>query len=173
MSVIKHLAAGAALALLVTLGVTSPAGAQNSAGAQSSSDETQHQLNLAAARANRKAIVGENMNLTPDQAKAFWPVYDAYEAKMDKLDDRHFAEIKDYAAHYQNLTNDDATKKLDEVMQIRQERLDIQKEYIPKFRAVVSPILTARFFQIDNKLNAMIQYQIAKIVPLAGMAGSQ
>jgi hypothetical protein len=168
MSVIKHLAAGAALALLFTLSVAYPARAQGSGDA-----ESQHQLNLKAARADRKAIVGENMNLTPDQAKAFWPVYNAYEAKMDKLDDQHFAEIKDYAAHYQTLTDDDATKKLDAVMQLRQERLDVQKEFIPKFRAVVSPILTARFFQIDNKLNAMVQYQIAKIVPLAGMAGSQ
>jgi hypothetical protein len=45
-------------------------------------------------RARRKAIVGAKMNLTAAQAKAFWPLYDGYEAKMDKLDDRHAAEAR-------------------------------------------------------------------------------
>jgi hypothetical protein len=43
-------------------------------------------MDLAPGRADRKAIVGANMNLTEAQAKAFWPLYDAYEARMDKLE---------------------------------------------------------------------------------------
>jgi hypothetical protein len=163
MRVIKYLAAGAALAIFCTLGVVHPAAAQTS----SSSGKTQRQLDIAAARADRKAIVGANMNLTEAQAKAFWPLYDAYEAKMDKLDDRHAAEVKTYAEHYQTLTDDDATKKLDEVIAIKQARLNVQREFVPKFRAAVASINTTRFFQIDNKLSAMIQCDIAQIVPLA------
>jgi hypothetical protein len=163
MSVIKHLAAAAALAIVCTLGLVHPAAAQTS----SSPGKTQRQLDIAAARADRKAIVGANMNLTEAQAKAFWPLYDAYEARMDKLDDRHAAEVKAYAEHYQTLTEDDATSKLDEVIAIKQARLDVQKEFVPKFRAAVSSINTTRFYQIDNKLSAMIQCDIAQIVPLA------
>jgi hypothetical protein len=163
MSVIKHLAAGAALAIVCTVGLVYPAAAQTS----SSPGRTQRQLDVAAARADRKAIVGANMNLTEAQAKAFWPLYDAYEARMDKLDDRHAAEVKAYAEHYQTLTEDDATSKLDEVIAIKQARLDVQKEFVPKFRAAVSSINTTRFYQIDNKLSAMIQCDIAQIVPLA------
>ena len=107
------------------------------------------------------------MNLTEAQAKAFWPLYDAYEAKMDKLDDRHAAEVKEYAAHYQTLTDQDATNKLDEVIAIKQARLNVQKEFVPRFRTAISSIGTTRFFQIDNKLSAMIQCDIAQIVPLA------
>jgi hypothetical protein len=163
MSVTKYLAAGAALAIFCTCGAARPAAAQTN----SSSAKTQRQLDIAAARADRKAIVGANMNLTEAQAKAFWPLYDAYEAKMDKLDDRHAAEVKAFAQHYQTLTDEDATKKLDEVIAIKQERLDVQKQFIPKFRAAISSINTTRFFQIDNKLAAMIQCDIAQIVPLA------
>ena len=127
----------------------------------------QRQLDIAAARADRKAIVGANMNLTEAQAKAFWPLYEAYEARMDKLDDRHAAEVKAYAEHYQTLTEADATSKLDEVIAIKQARLDVQKEFVPKFREAISSINTTRFYQIDNKLSAMIQCDIAQIVPLA------
>lgn len=163
MTVTRYLAACAALAACCTFGLVRPAAAQ----AASQQSAKQRQLDIAAARADRKAIVGANMNLTEEQAKAFWPLYDAYEAKMDKLDDRHAAEVKAYAQHYSNLTDQDATSKLDEVIAINQARLDVQREFVPKFRAAVASISTTRFFQIDNKLRAMIQCDIAQIVPLA------
>jgi len=141
--------------------VTPPAAAPDS-GAPS-----QKQLDIAAARAERKAVVGQNMSLTDDESKAFWPLYDEYEGKMDKIEDRHVREIKEFARHFQNLTNTDARKKLNEVMAIAQARLNVQVEYIPKFRAIVSDVKVTRFFQIDNKLRALVQCQIAQMVPLA------
>jgi hypothetical protein len=107
------------------------------------------------------------MNLTPDEASKFWPVYDAYEGRMDKIEDRHIAELKAFAKNYTNLSETDAAKKLDEVMDIAQGRLDIQKEFVPKFRAVISQVKTTRFFQIDNKIRALVQCSLAQLVPLA------
>ena len=151
-----------ALALLVTAAFAnfSPVLAQTEA-------PSQKQLDLAAARANRKAIVGENMKLNSTEASAFWPIFDQYEAAMDKVDDRHVAEIKDFARNYDHMTESSAKAKLDEVVAVEQARLDVQREYIPKFRAAISQIKTTRFFQIDNKLHALVQCQIAQLVPLA------
>ena len=132
---------------------------------------SQKQLDLAALKANRKALVGDSMQLSPDQAKVFWPLYEKYMAKEDKIDKRHAREIKDYAQSYQNLTDEDANRKLDEVIQVNQARLDMQKEFIPKFRAVLPGTLVTRFFQIDNKLHALVQAQIADMVPLANKGG--
>jgi hypothetical protein len=129
--------------------------------------KSQKQLDLAAARAERKAAVGENMNLTDAEAKVFWPLYDQYEARMDKIEDRHVREVKNYAASYETLTNDDANRKLDEVVAIQQARLDVIREFVPKFRAALPGIKVTRFFQIDSKLHAMLQCHIAQLVPLA------
>ncbi len=107
------------------------------------------------------------MTLTEAEAKAFWPLYDEYEGKMDRIEDRHVREIKDFADHFQNLTNADARKKLNEVMAIATARLKVQSAYIPKFRAIMDDVKVTRFFQIDNKLRALVQCQIAQIVPLA------
>ncbi len=128
---------------------------------------SQKQLDIAAARAQRKAIIGSNMMLTDSEGAKFWPLYDEYEAKMDKIDDRHLKELKDYAAGYDKLTDAQATSKLNEVMSIAQARIDVQKQYIPKFRAAISGIKTTRFFQMDNKLNAIRQCALAQLVPLA------
>ena len=149
-----------ALAMACMLALAPAAHAQNTT-------PTQKQLNLQAARAERKAMVGENMNLTPKEAKAFWPLYNAYEKKMDAIEDRHIAEVKTYAKSYKTLTDADAKKKLDEVMEIAQARLDTQKEYIPQFRGILPEIKVTRFFQIDNKLHALVQCGVAQMVPLA------
>jgi len=141
---------------------SAPPGGMPPAGAPS-----QKQLDIAAARAERKAVVGQNMSLTDTESKAFWSLYDEYEGKMDKIEDRHVREIKDFASHFQNLTNVDARRKLNEVMAISQARLNVQTLYIPKFRAILSDVKVTRFFQIDNKLRALVQCQIAQMVPLA------
>jgi hypothetical protein len=152
-----------ALALSLSISGVALTFAQDSGHGSSS----QKQLDIAAARADRKALVGQNMYLTADQAKVFWPLYEEYENAMDHIEDRHIREIKAYVKAYRNLTNEDATKKLDEVMSIAQARLDVQKEYVPKFRAAMSSIMVTRFFQIDSKLRAMVQCDVAKMVPLA------
>jgi len=154
----------ASLAALA-IGFAAPAMAQ-------SESPSQRQLDFQAAQANRKALVGQAMALTPTEAAGFWPLYDAYEAKMDKLEMRHAAEVRAFAKAYQTLTDDDAKAKLDEVVAIQQARLNTQKEFIPKFRGVVSQIKTTRFFQIDNKLHALVQCDIAQMVPLAGGNGA-
>ena len=152
---------GAALSLLCVLGLATCARAQQPA------PTTAKQIDLAAAHAERKAAVNDNMNLTPAEAKAFWPLYDEYEGKMDQIEARHIKEVHEYAKHYATLTDADAKAKLDEVMAIQQAVLDTQKEYVPKFRAIVSEIQTTRFFQIDNKLRALVQCDLAQAIPLA------
>jgi len=139
--------------------------------AKTSSAPTQRQLDFEAMKAQRKAAIGQAMTLTDQEAQGFWPLYNAYEGKMDALEMRHAAEVRAFAKAFRNLTDADAKAKLDEVIAIAQARLDTQKEFIPKFRAVLSQIKTTRFFQIDNKLHAMVQCDIAQMVPLAGDAG--
>jgi len=147
--------------VVCSLGLSAPAVAQTS----------QKQLDIAAARAQRKATVGANMNLSADEASRFWPVYDAYEKRMDSIEDRHVKELKDFAAKYNSFTDADAKKKLDEVLAIQQARLDVQKEFVPQFRNAVSQVKVTRFYQIDNKIQALIQCDIAQLVPLAAAPG--
>lgn len=168
------ISAAVAVALLCGLALVVSAHAQEqssapppAATAPGGHTPSQKQLDIAAARAERKAIVGQNMNFTAAEAKAFWPLYDQYEARMDKIDDWHIREVKDFARHYTNLSEADAAKKLDETLAIAQARINVQKKFIPKFRAILSQVQTTRFFQIDSKLRALVQCQIAQMVPLA------
>ena len=166
MRLARYLSAWMAMAVIVgMLGAV--------AAAQEENAPSQKQLDIAALRAQRKAVVGQNMKLTDQEAKVFWPLYNQYEDAMDQVDKRHAREIKDYAKNYQNLTNDQANQKLDEVLQVNQDRLNVQKDYVPKFRAALPGITVTRFFQVDNKLHALVQCQIAALVPLVSKPDSQ
>ena len=99
------------------------------------------------ARALRQQLAGAGRIRTITEFD--WPskldlVRDAYEAAMDKVEDRHVRELKEFAKNYNNLTDDAAKKKLDEVLAISQARLDVQKEFVPQFRAVVSQVKVTR-----------------------------
>lgn len=59
-------------------------------------------------QSSRKAITAENMNLTADEATKFWPIYDEYAAEVAKIGDDRVALIKDYAANYDTMTDDQA-----------------------------------------------------------------
>jgi Spy/CpxP family protein refolding chaperone len=155
MSIRKLIVAPALGVCVLTL--TARAMAQNAA-------PSQQQPDLTTERLQGRASLEKLMNLTPDEAKKFWPLYEQYEAEMEKIDARHLQELQNFG--YANLNDKDAAYKLDEVVAIQQARLDTEKRFIPKFRKVLSQVNVTRFFQIDSKLRAMLQCDIAQTAPL-------
>jgi hypothetical protein len=117
-------------------------------------------------KADKKLLVSENMQLTEPEAKAFWPVYEQYQSELFLLRARTAKLIQDYAAAYDNMTNATAKKLLDESMMIETLRMKLNKDYLPKFRKVLPDTKVVRYYQIENKINALLYYEIAKKIPL-------
>ncbi len=155
----KNRAAVIVLVLAVVLLAAAPALAQ-----EKQADNLQ--IFLEKIRADKKLLVAENMQLTDSEAKAFWPVYERYQDELFLLRMRSLKLIKDYADSYKNMTDDDARKLLDEYMTIETLGLKLRKDYLPKFRKVLSPVKTARYYQIENKIQAALYYELAQSIPL-------
>ena len=121
--------------------------------------------NMQAAReklqADKKQFVTEHMKLTDSETKAFWPVYESYQKDMGAVNDRLANLVRDYASHYANMTNDEAKKLVDDSLAIDADRLKIRQSYLPKFRQVLSEIKVARYYQIENKIQAAVNYDLA------------
>jgi hypothetical protein len=117
-------------------------------------------------QADKKLFVAENMQLTEGEAKAFWPVYEAYQKDQMKLIDRTQKLINDYAKNYQTMTDATAKKLTDEMIAIENERLKLRKDYLPKFRKVLSDKKVARYYQLENKIHAVVSYDMARVIPL-------
>jgi hypothetical protein len=120
----------------------------------------------AAIRAEKKVLIAENMQLTESEAKAFWPVYDEYEIALKAIGDRSVKLIENYAANYQTMTDEAAAKLLKEFMSIQGDRLKLQESYLPKFQKVLPAVKVARFYQIENKIRAVVEYDVASEIPL-------
>ena len=124
------------------------------------------QIVLEKVRADKKLLVAENMQLNEAEAKAFWPVYERYQDELFLLRIRTVKLIKDYADAYEKMTNDMANKLLDEYMTIEKLGLKLRQAYLPKFRKVLSPVKTARYYQLENKIHAAVMYELASNIPL-------
>ncbi len=117
-------------------------------------------------RADKKLLVSEVMELTEKEAAAFWPVYDAYQKDLQKINDRTLALIDVYAKNYKTMTDDMAKKLLDDMMKIEADRQNMRKAHLPKFQKALSAKKVARYYQLENKIEAVVKYELAKAIPL-------
>jgi len=124
------------------------------------------QIVLEKMRADKKLLVAENMQLTEAEATAFWPVYDQYQDELFLLRTRTAKLIKDYGDAYDKMTNDTAKKLLDEYMTIETLGPKLRQAYLPKFRKVLPETKVVRYYQIENKIQAALFYEIASNIPL-------
>jgi len=51
---------------------------------------------------------------------------------------------------------------------IEQDRAKTMESYLPKFSKVLPSIKVARYYQLENKIRAAVQYQLTKDIPLIG-----
>jgi hypothetical protein len=113
-------------------------------------------------------IMGDVMQLDADQAARFWPVYKAFEAELAQIGDQTVAVIKTYAANYENLTPPVADEIAVKVLGIEQQRCDLKKKYYQQFKTALDPVTAARFLQVENQLERLIDLQIAADLPVIG-----
>jgi hypothetical protein len=119
-------------------------------------------------KADKKLLVATNMELTESEAKNFWPIYDAYQKDLQKINRRMVVILDGYAADAKSksLTDDKAKKLIDEALAIEQAEADLKSTYAPKLSKVLPVIKVARYLQIENKIRAVVKYDIAQGVPL-------
>jgi hypothetical protein len=111
-------------------------------------------------KADKKLMVAANMQLTESEAKAFWPVYEEYQKDLGAINQRIVKLIESYAADYE------ANKLIDELVAIEQAEAGLRASYVPKLSKVLPLKKVARYLQIENKVRAMVKYELAGGVPL-------
>lgn len=121
-----------------------------------------------AVKANKRLVVADNMYLTDAEAKAFWPVYDAYQQDLYKINQRLAKVINDYALAYNKgaVLNDTAKSLLDEAIAIELAEANLRQSYVPKLAKAIPAAKAARYMQIESKIRALVRYQLAEAIPL-------
>ena len=114
----------------------------------------------------RKLIIAGELFLTPDESKAFWPVYNEYEAATRKIGDEKIRLITDYGENFDKMTPEYAERLLEDSFDINSQYIDLRRSYVKKFKKVLPVIKVVRLYQIDSKLNAVLEFRLAAQIPL-------
>jgi hypothetical protein len=119
-------------------------------------------------RADKKLVVATNMELTESEAKSFWSIYEQYQKDLQKINQRMVNLLQSYADDYRNksLTDEKARKLIDEALAIERAEAGLKSAYAPKLSKVLPAIKVVRYLQIENKIRAVVRYDIASGVPL-------
>lgn len=119
-------------------------------------------------KADKHLVIALNLNLTDAEGRKFWPVYDAYQKDLERINERLIATIRSYADAYSKgpIAEDVARKLLDDVMAIDEAELQMKKAAVPKILAALPAAKAARYVQIENKIRAAIRYELAANIPL-------
>jgi hypothetical protein len=118
------------------------------------------------ARADKRAVVAQVLQLTESEAKAFWPVYNAYQSDMVSHYDRLLKLINTFAKSYDAMTDATATTLLTEYLTLEKNHVGLLSAYLPRFQKVLPPLKVARLYQVENKIRALVNYELAREIPL-------
>jgi hypothetical protein len=119
----------------------------------------------------RKLIISEGLGLSAQESNAFWPVYDKYMADLKSAGDLRVKVITDYAANYDNLSDDMAKQLISDSIKYQEKVLKVRKSYLGKFRKALPETKLARFYQLENKLDAITNFALARQIPMIPQAG--
>ncbi len=130
------------------------------------------QKEIAAARETverkRNFAVIANLDLTDEESRKFWPLYEEYRMKVREVRTRRLELIQDYAERFNSNTVDEkfADEAIIEFLDIQADTVKVRKKYWKKFRRIIPASKAARFYQLENKMDAEIDYVMAGGTPL-------
>ena len=142
------------------------------AGSVAAQDKSAADMNMQILRdkikADKKLVVAANMELSDAEAKAFWPVYEAYQKDLQAINERIGKVIAAYAEAYnkQTLTDEQANKLTADAIAIEEAEAQLRKAYVPKLAKALPGRKVARYLQVENKIRALVRYELAGAIPL-------
>jgi hypothetical protein len=120
-------------------------------------------------KADKKLVVAANMSLTEAEAKGFWPLYEEYQKELYKINDGMAMILVGYSKEYtaNTLTDEKASALLDRYIGVEEAEVKLKRSFVPKLAKVLPGRKVARYMQIENKIRAIVKYELAGEVPLA------
>jgi hypothetical protein len=152
-------------ALLLSSVATYAQTAQSNAASNTATD-TDLKLLREDIRSERIRLVAANLPLNDAEASKFWPLYDQFLAEVSKIGDARVALLKEYAQSYDTMTDAQANDLMKRSAALDQQFSELLMKYVPIFEKVISAKKTARWYQIDRRLDLLINIELAANIPM-------
>ena len=107
------------------------------------------------------------INLTPQQKEPFWQAYWEYRGQMAKIAERSAALIGQFVESWGVITDQQAERMANEMAEIDQMRCETRSKYFKRIQKILMAKQFVRFYQIENKMDAVIAFDLAALIPVA------
>jgi hypothetical protein len=118
-------------------------------------------------REQRRQVITTNMKLTDAEAEKFWPLYDQYISDLVRINNTKYDLIKQYLQAQGNLSDAQADSVVKQWIGVDQSVPELRLKYVPAFRKMLSAKNTALFYQVDQRIQLMIDLQLVSALPMA------
>ena len=119
-----------------------------------------------AVQADKRALVERNMQLTPEEAKKFWPIYDVYQDNLEPIVRRQNRAFLDYINAESSMTDANAKRIAKEILEADADEQKLRERQFKKLLAALPARKAVRYLQIENKIRTLNRYDIAERIPL-------
>jgi len=149
------------LVVVAAIMCVTPAFAENA-------QNTNMQILLDKVKADKKLLIASNMDLTDQESKAFWPYYEGYQKGLAEINVHMGGIINEYAEAYNKGSVPDALAKkiINEALKVEGAEVILRREYAEKLTKVLPAHKVARYLQMENKIRALIKFDLAANIPL-------
>ena len=128
--------------------------------------ESYMEVMRSALKTEKKAMIADAMEFTQEESEAFWPLYNEFQEKLYTANTKYLNIVNEFAASYDNMSDDKALDILNRTNAYETEVLKLKKTYIKKFSNILPPTKVLRYFQAENKIDVLIDYEMAASIPL-------
>lgn len=118
-------------------------------------------------RAMKMQVIGQNMSLSEDEGQKFWPIYTHYVKDLQVVNDQKYALLKQYAEMWATMSDQDAMIYVRHWLEVDTQVQQLRLKYVPTVSQVLPGRKAATFFQLDRRLNMLIDLQLFGQIPLA------
>jgi hypothetical protein len=129
-------------------------------------DQRAVELTRSAIQVERQAILAANLELDERESAVFWPLYEEYRNALEPAINTRVDLLNQYFASYETLTDDEAITLLNRHIAWEKEILKVRSTYAKKMSKALSGKTVARFIQIENKMDIIVEYEMAREIPL-------
>lgn len=119
-------------------------------------------------RQRKAEVMSQMMGLSAADAAKFWPIYNQYDAELNKLSDLRVANIEEYSRTYGNITDDKVDELIRKALSYRKQRSELLAKYYDRVKQQMGAITAARFIQVEDQLLLIIDLQIDSSLPIVG-----
>jgi hypothetical protein len=114
----------------------------------------------------KKAAVADVMAFSKEEADAFWPLYNEFQQKLYEINTERYNLIMDFAENFEKMTDEKAAELLKTYLGSDLNEVKLRKAYQPKFQKVIGNKKTLRYYQTENKISVLVDYELASNIPL-------